>query len=100
MLPAGQTLKGVWAVPATGQTGVSFAPVLGLAPNGQVVTSATAECPGSAGDPKAAPGQLCVYVATGTVALFEPAGGTGALGFGVRETAAAPASGSWAVTAP
>lgn len=98
-LPAGQTLRGVWATggPTGAETAVSYAPSLALPPASHIVSASTNECPGSVDSPQAAAGQLCIYVATGTVELLAlPA----KFGFGVRTTADGRAAGSWAVTAP
>jgi hypothetical protein len=71
-LPSHQTLRGVWdllyAANATfTQSGDTFPFVLASAPSGDVIPSAgpnpdPAGCPGSASNPEAASGHLCVYV--------------------------------------
>jgi hypothetical protein len=125
-LPAGKTARGVFAfehapsaAEETGDVAVSFPFALAGAPTPHIVaagTSAPAECPGSAEDPRALPGHLCIYEAdaAGMISartVYDPAkafaaGTAGRFGFGLRYTlgasadAAPRAHGTWAVTAP
>jgi hypothetical protein len=124
-LPPGRTVRGTFAFEhrpsgedETADTAVSFPFALPAAPAGHVVaagTTAPPECPGSAGDPKASPGHLCIYEAqsAGTIKLrttYDPSkefapGTAGTLGFALPYTlglgdAAPRAHGTWAVTAP
>lgn len=122
-LASNRTLQGVFAVDFVsvgaghgGQTGFSFHPPLQAAPTPNLVAMGggpTANCPGTAANPQAAPGHLCVYVTDqsnvstnliskqlGTWApnAADPIGATyfvGASGVG-----RAWSVGVWAVTAP
>jgi hypothetical protein len=89
----------------------TFVIPLPFAPAAHYITSPTATCPGSAADPSAAPGNLCVYKEASenvsAVTIFKDAGpGTGAdrWGFSAVPTSAGSGPGavwgSWAVTAP
>jgi hypothetical protein len=101
-------LRGAWAVagPTGAEGAVSYAVPLTFTPAGHVLPpggSATAECPGSASDPHAADGHLCLFIAGGSTAaaaLFNTSPGSGPFGFGVRLAADGRASGTWAVRAP
>ena len=121
-LQSGKTLRGTWAIDFAAANGgdpgispISFgftlsgAPVANLVHPGDV---ATESCPGSAGDPQAAPGNLCVYEASQFNVGFScvaSVGGSFACGVADKYgaslfvTAAGPGStlnvGSWAVTA-
>lgn len=115
-LPAGKTEMGMWSLTNPPEnptvkssvpvTTISFVIPLESVPVAHFVKvngSATAECPGSAEEPKAAEGQLCVYA---QAELNPPATITpNAHTFGAQlggELGAAPggiAYGSWAVTA-
>jgi len=123
-LPSGKTLAGAFGGATTMPTGVSesaqasFSYPVPLATNPtvnriQVGAGPTANCPGSLLNPKAAPGNLCLYLAY-TIG----ASSTGLLSYGgdsesdyrfggvayVDSTCTAPCftsfSGTWAVTAP
>jgi hypothetical protein len=89
----------------------SFPFPLASAPTAHFVSSPTAACPGSAANPSAQPGNLCVYFAGGSnvsaVTIYKDAGaGTGAdrMGFSAVPTSTASGAGyvygTWAVTAP
>ena len=123
-LPAKQTERGTYAVGGAAtaeepvETGVTFPIALGAAPQVRFLpagSAATGECPGSAREPGATPGFLCVYEAEATGAagersVFDPSQGDAAganaasrWGFGVRLGGAAGnvgSQGTWAVTAP
>jgi hypothetical protein len=69
-LPSGKTERGQYSF--AGQTGTGYSPVnsvsfalpLASAPSAHVIAisgASTAECPGTASEPKAAPGNVCVY---------------------------------------
>jgi hypothetical protein len=69
-LPSGKTERGQYSF--AGQTGSGYSPVnsvsfalpLASAPSGHLIAisgAPTAECPGTASQPEAAPGNLCVY---------------------------------------
>jgi hypothetical protein len=119
-LRSGQTLRGVVYVSGSDPSGggnviassaVSFQFPLAGAPNVNVVdpsSATTAACPGNPGkNPKAAAGQLCIYVSSKQNALTPtvPDGTAGRFGFAL-ETKSGGASGDfnvigqWAVTAP
>lgn len=120
-LPSGKTLRGVYAAAVTGgpgdsgigRTAISFSFPLAAAPGSSYLPNggSNASCPGSAQDPSATAGNLCVYEAgtSGPVALtgiFDPLTGVnfrasrfGAVAF-VNGDAGATVRGSWAVTAP
>ncbi len=124
-LPSGATIRGTYSIGTHQNTageyhniGVSFGYTLASAPTGHFVavgTTPPAQCPGSALNPQAAPGNLCVYEAVegnqaSTPTVFNPANGTtgtvGTVGFGVSVTGGASTGsnilsyGTWAVTAP
>lgn len=120
-LPGGRTLRGVYFVGSSSATGnqlatghISFALALQGAPIGHFMTLGTrpsAVCPGSAGNPRAARGHLCVYEARQSQAveqrLVDPVSGEtrgrvrpwGA-GIALRAVRGGDAfsSGTWAVT--
>lgn len=116
-LPSGKTLRGVYAFGGLKLTNGSIprAPLsyqfpLASAPTSHVIDvggAATSTCPGSAANPQAAPGQLCVYQTanisqTPLLAFNSIAGGR----FGVQLLSPVSANvsydfaGTWAVTAP
>lgn len=122
-LPSGKTLTGAFAnighaTAATQRIGsaITFAFPLAAAPTAHFIgkgTTPPAQCPGTAADPKAAAGNLCIYegVASnvGVQSFEDPV--TGATGsttrvFGIEVVGFSSAagdydsSGSWAVTAP
>jgi hypothetical protein len=124
-LPSGKTARGTFVFEhspsgedETADTTASFPFALGAAPTPHVIaagTAAPAECPGSAADPKAAAGHLCVYEASAQGLLkarttYDPAkefaaGTAGQYGFALRYTLGVGpgphrAHGTWAVTAP
>jgi Collagen triple helix repeat (20 copies) len=123
-LPPEKTEEGAWSLTAvpTSETEaedfstISFGLPLETAPTYNLVpeeTSGGANCPGTAAQPQAAPGNLCVYVelATSEEATPKPAGGGGSLFTGAHTYGAflgTPAGvaqgefalGTWAVTAP
>lgn len=115
-LPSGKTLRGIYSYAGHKTTGYSpnFAisyqlplpsdPALDLIEEGE---GPTADCPGSPGDPQAAPGNLCVYEARNDSATklnvleSETGGKLGALLFAdIPENTNFEFDGSWAVTAP
>ncbi len=85
-LPPGATLTGTWAAEAPGSAEFHFA--LGVISYPlQVIPAteqrhfieengATTECPGTAENPEAAPGQVCIYKSGGTSNYEEPAFGS------------------------
>ena len=121
-LPSGQTLRGNYAGRAFGKAGqnmqipITFAFPLASAPTTHYIVfgeAAPSECPGTAAEPKATPGNLCVYeseaaINATAIRVFDPIGGGNneANRFGAGVAAAAVAEGdfrvrgSWAVTAP
>jgi hypothetical protein len=125
-LPSGRTLRGGFVASGlaasagdTFEAGVSFSVSLASAPTVHVILpggSPPAACTGTAADPAAAAGHLCVYVATvtastGAVTTYDPtetraagAGKASRLAFDVGVTASGAgdvrAAGTWAVTAP
>jgi hypothetical protein len=109
VLPSGKTLKGALYL-ATAITSYDFAFSLPSAPVVHVRAfnaSPTAECPGSASDPQAAPGHLCVYQSNNSgagacvFATDDPMSScTSATKFGFGGSSSGQFSGQWAVTAP
>jgi hypothetical protein len=122
VLPAGSTLRGVFAIgdddAGYAIHGVEFGYTLASAPTVHYIeagAAAPAECPGSVTVPQAAPGHLCVYEA---VRLSIVSGGVQIANAGGSTPAASPfgfmvvaqpfsvsgldplAYGGWAVTAP
>lgn len=75
LLPSGRTLRGEFGITGTGVTNnygdISFGFRLASDPTPNVIEeggASTAACPGTATDPEAAPGNLCIYVgSTGNV---------------------------------
>lgn len=105
-LPAGKTETGVWSVGNATAEGSLFAPIsftipLSASPAVHYNEAETAECPGTAGEPEAARGQLCVYLTGGEkISFFSPlsTGKTGVvLLFGAEVEGGG--FGTWAVTA-
>lgn len=119
-LPSGKTETGVFFADATAHgsselapASISFPVPLASAPTPTLVTSGTTpNCQGSATNPTAAPGYLCVYVGSsaniGESGIYNPFGGdagtASAYGAGIVIVSAASgdfyADGTWAVTAP
>lgn len=77
VLPTGETETGGWAYGSSEGliiTAISFNIPLAEAPEAEIVpapppggpTASTAHCPGTAAEPTAAPGFLCIYVQEGT----------------------------------
>ena len=117
-LASGRTLVGDWDVAGTatgansGSTSAqSFALPLASAPTANFVTAPTTACPGSAANPTALPGNLCVYQASSQnvdhVTIYKNSVGTpGSDPYGFSAFAYSSgagtffAYGSWAVTAP
>lgn len=115
-LPSGKTEEGSWVltVPVEeptlkinlARTAISFGIPLAAAPEHVVYLKVgegeTAECPGTAANPEAAPGSLCVYAAF-EVDVPSPIGVSnetfGALIQGAGGSPGGVANGSWAVTA-
>lgn len=125
VLPSEKTETGSWSTPPGGIAAGGSAPLplsfnipLESAPSGFEFIpkegSATANCPGSAAAPEAAPGELCVYAAVQfgefkEFTSFDPGqfftAGVGITGSILRlvapeESGVALAWGTWAVTAP
>jgi hypothetical protein len=111
-LPSGKTLTGAYRTDIVNMVALedtqSFAYPLASRPSVHFIgigTTAPAQCPGTASDPQAAPGNLCVYAALGlsganVIGISDPDTnhpGSSLWGFTV---AGATSSGSWAVTAP
>ena len=126
VVPSKATIRGVYALDfkadgsiEAGTTSFSFGAVLPAAPLAppanfiDVGEGPTASCPGSAGDPQAAPGNLCVYEGGKTntgegATIFHPSSGStyeaDQYGAGLYKTSVAAGHaksfGTWAVTAP
>ena len=117
-LPGGKTEDGTWGAGVAAKS-ISYSPISFNIPLGGVPAStvvglgkpSTAACPGTAANPQAASGNLCVYVAREThvagLGLLDPGqegGGSGADRFGALVfIQGAPAEsgtawGTWAVT--
>ena len=118
-LPTGQTLRGAFGQYAVGENGAykvsthSFGAALSAAPTIHLVLSGAvppAECPGTAAEPAALAGHLCLFEAVGigrfNAGIFSPANGSATgnkFGFGYVFQSNANFSnsyGTWAVTAP
>jgi hypothetical protein len=111
-LPSGKTLTGVYAtIMSTGSTGLdaeTFAYPLASAPTAHFIgifAQAPPGCPGTRSNPRALPGNLCVYAALGgsaadAVSIENPE--TNLPGASVRgfQAVGTTSSGTWAVTAP
>jgi hypothetical protein len=108
VLPSGNTIRGAFYFKTT-ISSYSFAfslpsvPIVNIRPFG---AAASAECPGSAQDPQAAPGHLCLYQSNNSVvsacvfATDDPMSScTSATKFGFGASATGDMSGQWAVTA-
>jgi hypothetical protein len=114
-LPSEQTLRGLWQVELSDMEGfpalitVSFPLRVSPAPSFKwmgVGAASTAECPGNADEPKAAPGWFCLYAGALLNVTGPPAdvGAPPSIGFRgemfiTNEAKDALAYGSWAVTA-
>jgi hypothetical protein len=114
-LPSCQTSKGLWQFQVNGNPEafmtISF-PLRVVSPLPEphwmgVGESPTTECPGTAEEPKAAPGHLCIYAANlsaesasfpNELGGFDPSSGWRGT-FSINESKAAFGFGSWAVTA-
>jgi hypothetical protein len=119
-LPSGVTIRSNWALGSETTTGfawdnISFGYQFSAAPSSEwhtVGAPATTNCPGTAANPQAAAGYLCVYEGEstneGTHSVFDPATGTtgstnrwGAGVFAEPSSAARWYSyGTWAATSP
>jgi hypothetical protein len=119
-LPSGKTLRGAYYVLGTATAanqddgnGYSYLYTLASAPAAHYIANGTpppSQCPGTAAQPEAQAGHLCVYEAArqnGTVDVLKPDGTSGSSeeGFLVRITSTATSGdffsrGSWAVTSP
>jgi hypothetical protein len=120
-LPSGKTLTGLYRadtyvnngggeVSVFVSPGIGFTYPLAAPPTPNVVPIGgppTAACPGSAANPQATPGNLCLYAAQGGIptCVYEPVsnscGVVSRFGFSVYMTTAPSGSeGTWAVTAP
>ena len=125
LLPSGKTLRGEFGISGAGvinnYSDISFGFRLSSDPSPNVIPdggASTAACPGTATDPEAAPGNLCIYVgatsnvgaAPGAIGVFTGDGVDccpntdryGAVLYATSVTQANPmyAYGTWAVTAP
>lgn len=110
LLPSGKTIKGAFYLKTTTISTYSFAFSLPSVPIVHVRSfgsTASVECPGTAADPQAAPGNLCLYQSNNSVAsacVFatdDPLSScTSATRFGFGASTSAEMSGQWAVTAP
>lgn len=108
VLASGKTIKGAFYLTTT-ITSYSFGFSLPSVPIVHVRlfgASASAECPGSATDPQAAPGQLCLYqsnnspISACVFATDDPMSScTSATKFGFAGSTSGAMSGQWAVTA-
>ena len=120
-LPSGQTLTGLYRADTYvnnggGESSVFVSPGIGFtyplaaAPTPNVVPIGgppTTACPGSAANPQATPGNLCLYAAQGGTpeCVYEPVanacGTVSRFGFSVyMSTVPSGSEGTWAVTAP
>ncbi len=120
-LPSGKTLTGLYRADTyvnngSGESSVFISPGIGFtyplaaAPTPNVVPIGgppTAACPGSAANPQATPGNLCLYAAQGgtPTCVYEPVANTcgtvSRFGFSVyMSTVPSGSEGTWAVTAP
>ena len=116
-LPSGKTLTGDYRTTSEGGVFVadtqSFAFPLASKPSVHFVgigATPPAQCPGTASNPKAAPGNLCVYATEGSISatavnIFNPETNEGPdaspRGFSIADADSDTFStGSWAVTAP
>jgi hypothetical protein len=122
-LPSGESLTGAYAlighaaaVSERAGTAISFEIPLASAPTAHFIgkgTTPPAQCPGTPTNPKAAPGNLCIYESQSVNLSFQSfedpiTGSTGSTvqPFGAEVVALSSAagnyddSGSWAVTAP
>jgi hypothetical protein len=123
VIPGGRTLRGTFSIDGTataaGQQNsadVSFGYTLASAPTTHFIAAGTAappECPGTAANPQAAAGHLCVYEAgntnVGTRLVYDPVGyvapaankhGFGIYMYGTTAAGFYTSHGSWAVTTP
>ncbi|HEU5064709.1 MAG TPA: hypothetical protein VFT86_02320 [Gaiellaceae bacterium] len=124
VVPSGKTIRGVYvlsfdAAAGAGSTSFSFGAMLPSAPSASpanfidVGEGPTASCPGSPGNPLAAPGNLCVYEAHEShthpgATIFHPSSGityqADPYGAGLWKTSVgtgrAESYGTWAATAP
>jgi hypothetical protein len=116
-LPAGKTEEGTWSVltdvSSLGLADEGFASLSFAIPLHEPIAEedvfvlaegapATTECPGSFSDPKALPGDVCVYTSLerGKPGLISAEGSTGGVVLGLKgESEKGAAFGSWAVTA-
>ena len=109
VLPSGRTLKGAFYL-TSAITSYSFASGLASVPTVRVRafgSPASTECPGSAADPQAGPGSLCLYQSNNSAAsacVFatdDPNSScTSATKYGFSGSSNAQFQGQWAVTAP
>ena len=118
--PAGMTVRGNWALNGAAdewrRTSISFGYELSAAPDANYIqagAASTAACPGSATNPEAAFGELCVYEDASSMngnptldCIFSASSGFCDLadetGFGISQLSGAEwfAGGTWAVTEP
>ena len=121
-LPSGATETGAWSFAGIGAEGtqlgnlnsaqVSFTIPLSAPlsvsnshyiPPGEAGTVEPTNCPGTVEEPKAAPGQLCVYAKFAqevAAQIIEPLGTSGALLLFLVSNSKANGGGSWAVSGP
>jgi hypothetical protein len=118
--PLGMTIRGAWALNGAVLTwaGYSFGYELSQAPTPHFIPAGAASpagCPGTATNPEADPGHLCVYEDADSVGgnpnfdcVFDPLGSTCSTanrrGFGISQSAGGGGAwfsgGTWAVTEP
>jgi hypothetical protein len=104
-LPSGKSLIGHWSGYSTelALVPISFGIPLSAAPTGVVVGAggdAEEGCPGTAAEPKADPGTLCVYDAEEEASVTPIFGAPPDAFGGVLQIAGGYGSGTWVVTAP
>jgi hypothetical protein len=99
-LPSGRTIRGVYRMAGTGTTiggtEISFGWALASTPTAHFIAAGDphpAECPGTASNPQAARGHLCVYQLSGGAIGQGIATPQSRFGFGL--TASGPAAGNW-----
>jgi hypothetical protein len=114
VLPSGATLRGVYQADAGThvETTVSFGYLLSAKLPEEVVGTSgtpTAHCKGTAANPTAAPGYVCVYATLGTtvnsnIIVYDVettmGGQTGHTGMEIYTSNGAYSQGTWALTAP
>jgi hypothetical protein len=115
-LPSGATLRGIYAADASvtprQSTIVSFGYLLAVKVSEEVVGTSgtpTAHCKGTAANPTAAPGYVCIYATRGTtvnsnIIVYDMettfGGQSGHTGMEIYTSNGAFSQGTWALTAP